>query len=442
MRLSADLVIRNIGELLTMRPDSRGRGDRPASPGGVGDEVANRAALGLVQDAVVAVSGGKILAAGPRREIEPLLEEKPGAQSLDAAGGVVTPGLIDPHTHLLFSGWREAEFAQRLQGTAYLEILASGGGILSTVSRFRTAPDEELLSWARAALDRMLKAGTTTVEAKSGYGLDRDQELRALRLIRRLAEEHPVTVIPTFLGAHAVPAEYRGRPSAAAAYLEEVCLPLLPDIASEGLARFCDVFCEEGVFGVADSKRLLEAAAAQGLGPKLHADEIEPMGGAELAAEVGAVSADHLARASERGLEMMARAGVAAVLLPATVFTLGLGTYAPARRMLEMGLDVALATDFNPGTSPVESLPLVMGIACRAMRLTPAEALLACTRAAAKAVGLAGQAGEVAPGRWADLVVFAASDYRQIAYRLGTNLVQAVIKKGKILVSPEGAGAS
>lgn len=412
MRHTADLVVRNIGQLLTMQ----GRD------------------LGVVEDAIVAVDGGRIAAAGPRLEIEPLLEEKPGATSLDAAGGVVSPGLIDPHTHLLFSGWREAEFTQRLQGKSYLEILASGGGILHTVSRFRAATDDELLAWGRAALDRMLANGTTTVEAKSGYGLDARQELRALRLLRRLGEEHPVTVVPTFLGAHAVPPEYRGRPAAAATYVEEVCIPLLPEIAREGLASFCDIFCEEGVFGVAESRRLLTAAAALGLGPKLHADEIEPMGGAELAAEVKAVSADHLVRASERGLEMMAGSGVVAVMLPATTFTLGLKDYAPARRMLELGGDVALATDFNPGTSPVESLPLVMGVACRAMRLTPEEAFRACTVVAARAVGLGGRAGEIRPGLPADMVLFAATDYRQIAYRLGTNLVRAVIKEGKPVV--------
>ncbi len=417
MRLAAELIVRNIGQLLTMQ----GKG------------------LGLVEDAVVAVAEGRVVAAGARLEVEPLLEEKPGAIALDAAGGVVAPGLIDPHTHLLFSGWREAEFAQRLEGRPYLEILASGGGILSTVSRFRAASDAELLAWGRAALDRMLLAGTTTVEAKSGYGLDRQQELRALRLLRRLGEEHAVTVVPTFLGAHAVPHEFRGHPKAAAAYVDEVCLPLLPEIKAGALAAFCDVFCEEGVFGVPESRRLLKAAADLGLRPKLHADEIEPVGGAELAAEVGAVSADHLVRASERGLEAMARAGVTAVVLPATTFTLGLKDYAPARRMLELGLEVALATDFNPGTSPVESLPLVMGIACRAMRLTPEEAFRGCTVVAAKAVGLGGRAGEIRSGLAADLVVFEATDYRQIAYRMGVNLVRAVVKEGRVVVGPAGA---
>lgn len=390
--------------------------------------------LGLVKDAVVAVTGGQILAAGPRRQVEALFDDG-NAKVLDAAGGVVTPGLIDSHTHLLFAGWREAEFTQRIQGRPYLEILAAGGGILSTVARFRAASDEDLLAWGRAALDRMLLSGTTTVEAKSGYGLDRGNELRALRLYRRLGTEHPVSVVPTFLGAHAVPPEYRDRPDPADAYLEEVCLPLLEEVSAEGLAGFCDVFCEAGVFEVEPARRLLSEAKRHGLRPKIHADEIEATGGAELAAELGAVSADHLARASDRGLEMMARAGVVAVVLPVTTFTLGFREHAPARRMLEIGLDVALATDFNPGTSPVDSLPLVMGVACRLLRLTPAEVFRACTVAAAKAVGLAGKTGEIRAGMAADLVIFEAADYREIPYRLGANLVRTVVKGGKVVVS-------
>lgn len=432
VRRAADLIIRNIGQLLTLRVLPK-RPGRPAGADGV--SATEPGWLGLIEDAVVAVRNGCVLAAGSRTDVEPHLAEKQDTVIIDAAGGVVSPGLVDPHTHLLFAGWREAEFALRLEGRTYLEILASGGGILSSVARFRAASDEELLDWGRSALDRMLLSGTTTVEAKTGYGLDAAQELRALRLYRRLGAEHPVTVVSTFLGAHAVPAEYRNRPGAAAAYLDEVCLPLLSEIAGDGLAEFCDVFCEAGVFGVAESRRLLTEAARLGLPGKLHADEFEPTGGAELAAELGAVSADHLARASDRGLEAMARAGVTAVLLPVTTFTLGLRDYAPARKMLDLGLEVALATDFNPGTSPVESMPLVMGIACRALRLTPAETFRAATVAAARAVGLEGRAGQIQAGVPADLVIFEATDYRQVPYRLGTNLVRTVLKKGKIVVS-------
>lgn len=438
MRQTADLIIRNIGQLLTMRSPGRGEsagngsgngGGRPADPGAQ--------AVGLVPDAVVAVRGGRIVACGPRLEVEPHVAERPETVAIDAAGGVVSPSLIDPHTHLLFAGWREAEFAQRLAGRSYLEILASGGGILSSVARFRAAAKDELIAWGRAALDRMLLCGTTIVEAKTGYGLTRHEEMKALLALRFIGP-HPVEVVPTFLGAHAVPDEYRGRPDGAEAYLDEVCLPLLPAVADAELARFCDVFCEAGVFSVEQSRRLLTEAKRCGLGAKIHADEIESTGGAELAAEVGAVSADHLVKASDRGLEMMAEAGVTAVVLPATTFTLGHRDYAPARKMLEMGLDVALATDFNPGTSPVESLPLVMGIACRAMRLSPAEAFRGCTVAAAKALGIEDRAGTVEPGRPADLVVFEAADYRQVPYRLGVNLVRTVMKDGKVVVS-EGA---
>ncbi len=433
MRLKADLIIRNIGQLLTMAPPGATFARSGAmSAAAVADPAASL--VGLVEDAIVAVSGGRIVSAGSRREIEPVLTEHDLTINIDAAGGVVTPGLIDPHTHLLFAGWREAEFTQRLEGRPYLEILAQGGGILNTVARFRAASDDELLAHGRSALDRMLRAGTTTLEAKSGYGLDREQELRALRLYRRLGEEHPIDLVPTFLGAHAVPGEFGGRPNAAGAYLDEVCLPLLPEIAAAGLARFCDVFCEEGVFSVEDSRRLLVTAAAHGLGLKLHADEIEPMGGAELAAEVGAVSADHLARASEEGLRRMAAAGVTAVLLPTTLFTLGRRDYAPARRMINLGVEIALATDFNPGTSPVESMPLVMGVACRTMGLSPAEAFRAATAGAARAIGLGDKVGEIRPGLPADLVVFEAGDYRQVAYRLGADLVRIVVKNGRLVV--------
>lgn len=418
------LIIRNIGQLLTM-------GGPEAQPG-------EDRLLGLVPGAAVVVRDGLIEACGREVELVPELArleaEEPEITVLDARGGVVSPGLIDSHTHLLFAGWRAGEFAERLSGRSYLEILAAGGGILDSVQRFRAASDPDLEAWGRAALDRMLVTGTTTVEAKTGYGLTAQDELRALSILARLEATHPVTVIPTFLGAHAVPPEYRGLTGGAREYLEQVCLPLLPEIARSGLARFCDVFCEAGVFGIEDSRDLLAEAVRLGLGAKLHADEIEPLGGAELAAEMGAVSADHLVRASDSGLEAMAAAGVTAVLLPATTFTLGNRQYAPARRMLQLGLTVALATDFNPGTSPVESLPLVMGLACRALGLTPAEAFRAATAGAARAVGLGGRAGVVAAGLPADLLVYQAEDYREIPYRLGVNLVDTVIKSGTVVV--------
>ncbi len=420
------LVVKNIGQLLTMRPEA---GPRSGPPG----EGRDASLVGLVEDAVVVIRDGLIEAAGPRSVLGPAAAAPAGAAVIDAAGGVVTPGLVDPHTHLPFVGWRAAEFEARLQGKTYLDILAEGGGILETVRRFRAASPEELRTWAREALDRMLLHGTTTVEAKSGYGLTRDDELKALRVMASL--DHPVTVVRTFLGAHAVPPEYRRRAGGAGAYLEEVCLPLLSEVRREDLAEFCDVFCERGVFDVREARLLLGEARRFGLGAKLHADEIEPTGGAELAAEVGAVSADHLVRASDEGLRMMAEAGVVAVLLPATTFTLGSAEYAPARKMLDMGLDVALATDLNPGTSPVESLPLVMGLACRVMRLSAAEAFRAVTAAAAKAIGRRDGTGVIGPGSPADLVVFGCRDYREVPYRLGVNLVRTVVKGGKVVVA-------
>jgi imidazolonepropionase len=419
------LVVKNIGQLLTMRPEAGPDGGPP----GKGRDAS---LLGLVEDAVVVIRDGVVEAAGPRSAVGPAAAAPPGAAVIDASGGVVSPGLVDPHTHLPFVGWRAGEFEARLQGKTYLDVLAEGGGILDTVRRFRAASPEELRTQAREVLDRMLLHGSTTVEAKSGYGLTRDDELKALRVMASL--DHPVTVVRTFLGAHAVPPEYR-RAGGAGAYLEEVCLPLLSEVRREGLAEFCDVFCERGVFDVREARLLLGEARRLGLGAKLHADEIEPTGGAELAAEVGAVSADHLVRASDEGLRMMAEAGVVAVLLPATTFTLGSSDYAPARRMLDMGLDVALATDLNPGTSPVESLPLVMGLACRVMRLSAAEAFRAVTTAAAKALGRRDGTGVIGPGSPADLVVFGCRDYREVPYRLGVNLVRTVVKGGKVVVA-------
>ncbi len=434
MRVRPDIIVRNIGQLLTMDPAGQGAGglargvpvggDFPGGP---------EAGLGLVEDAVVAVAQDRILAAGPRHKLEPVLDETAGTTTFDAAGGVVSPGLIDPHTHLLFSGWREGEFAERLEGRPYLEILASGGGILSTVRRFRAAPDDELLAWGRAALDRMLLSGTTTVEAKSGYGLSAGEELRALRLLRRLGDEHPVTVVATFLGAHAVPPEYRDRPRPATAYVDEVCLPLLPRIQAEGLARFCDVFCEVEVFSPDQSRRVLEAGLAHGLAPKIHADQKTSLGGTALAADLRAVSADHLEHVRDRDMADLAGAGTVAVLLPGAAFTLMESVQAPARRLIGAGVPVALASDFNPGTCPVLSMPLILGLACLRRLLTPAEALVAATINAAYAVGLGDEVGSLEPGKLADAAILNASSHLHLFYWFGRNLVQTVVKDGKVV---------
>lgn len=386
---------------------------------------------GILENAGIVVEGDRIAFVGPDAEARRYVAERGGADVvIDAAGKVVTPGLVDPHTHLVFAGYREVEWARRLHGTPYLEILREGGGILETVRRTRAASEEELVEAAKRRLDRFLLHGVTTVEAKSGYGLTVEDELKQLRAVRRLHEAHPVDVVATFLGAHAVPPEYRHDPDA---YVALVVDAMLPRVADAGLAEFCDVFCEEGVFTVAQARRILEAAKRWGLKPKLHADEMHPCGGAELAAEVRAVSADHLLKASPAGVARMAEAGVVAVLLPGTAFFLR-EKPADARAIIAAGVPVALATDCNPGSSPTVALPLIMSLACLTMGLTPEEALVASTINAAHAVGRAHEIGSIEVGKKADLVVFDAPNVAHIPYQYGVNLVDTVLKNGAVVV--------
>jgi imidazolonepropionase len=349
---------------------------------------------------------------------------------IDAGGRLVMPGMVDPHTHLVFAGSREYELEMRLNGATYLEILRAGGGILATTRKTRAATEEELAWETKKRLNRFLLHGVTTVEAKSGYGLTVEDELKMLRVAKRLNEEHPVDIVSTFMGAHAVPPEYKENPDA---YVDLVIEEMIPRVARENLAEFCDVFCEEGVFTVEQSERILEAGKRHGLRPKLHADEIEPMGGAELAARVGAVSADHLLKVSDEGIRRMAEAGVVAVLLPGTAFFL-MAEYARARHMIDQGVPVALATDRNPGSSPTESLPLIMNLACLQMKMTPAEVISAATINAAHAVSRARQVGSLEPGKQADILILDAPNYPYLQYHFGVNLVDTVIKKGKVVV--------
>jgi imidazolonepropionase len=391
----------------------------------------------------VACWEGRIAAVGPRRAVEAALEGEGYPLGrfarLDAAGGSITPGLVDPHTHLLFGGSREGELLLRQQGAAYLDILQAGGGILSTVAATRAASDQELAAHGRRWLDEMLGHGVTTVEAKSGYGLDLATELRLIELAYRLGLEGPVEVVPTYLGAHAVPVEFRSRPDGTEAYVRSILEDQLPGIAAHGRARFCDVFCEQGVFSADQSRRILAAAAAYGMTPRLHADELAPSGGAELAAELGAASADHLAAPSEAGLDALAAAAlterpVVATLLPATTWFLMADHYAPARTLIERGVPIALATDFNPGTSPTASLPLVMTVACLQLGLTPDEALSAVTVNAAHALGLEEEIGSLEPGRQADLVIWSVPTTTQIPYWPGASLVRTVVKRGRVVL--------
>jgi imidazolonepropionase len=400
-------------------------------------------------DAALAAFEGRIVAVGRRARVESRLSELGIAadqlQQIDAAGGTVTPGLVDPHTHLVFAGDRHAELELRQQGVPYLQILGAGGGILQTVRQTRSATDEELLANGRRWLDEMLSHGVTTVEVKSGYGLDVDTELRQLAIAAELGRQGPIDVVPTFLGAHAVAPEFRDRPDATGAYITSVIEDQLPAVVAQGVAASVDVFCEQGVFEVPAARRLLTAAKDAGLAVRLHADELNPSGAAELAAEAGALSADHLAAVSDSGVEALAGAAekgqpVVATLLPATTFFLMSDHYAPARRLIERGVPVALGTDFNPGTSPTANAQLVLSIACLQLKLTPSEALAAVTVNAAAALGMADSRGTLEEGREADLVVWDVPSHRLLPYWLGAgNLVRKVVKRGRLVLDREHA---
>jgi len=405
------------------------------------------AATLTADDASLAVAcwEGRFLAAGRREHVERRLAaagldagDETRFDRIDVGGGTLTPGLIDPHTHLVFAGSREGEIELRRRGATYLEILAAGGGILSTVAATRAASVDELVAHGRRWLREMLRHGATTVEAKSGYGLERDAELRQLEAIGRLDGEGPVELVPTFLGAHAVAPEFRGRPDAADAYVQDVVDVQLPAVAAQGIARFCDVFCEEGVFTPDQSRRVLQAGARLGLVPRLHADELRPSGGAELAVELGAAAADHLGVPSAAGIDALARAAdtaspVIATLLPATSLFLKGEEYGPARELIDRGVPLALGTDFNPGTSPAPNLQLVLSLAVLRMGLAPAEALAAVTVNAAHALRLGASHGSIEPGRQADLVAWGVPTLAQIPYWLGAGLVRGVVKRGRVV---------
>lgn len=389
--------------------------------------------LRVIRDGAVAVAGEKIALVGTTREVFPRVKVTKNTRVIEARGKVVTPGFVDSHTHLVYAGSRAQEFALRLQGVPYMEIAKRGGGINSTVRATRKATRKDLYDSALLRLGRMLAWGTTTAEVKSGYGLSLDSELKMLEVIRDLEGKQPIELVPTFLGAHEVPKEYRGK---RAKYLNLLLGQMIPAVGKKSLAEYCDVFCEKGVFSLEESRQILLKARKWGMMPKVHADEITPLGGAELAAEVGAASADHLVHPSRKGMSAMKKAGVVPVLLPGTSFFLN-SHFAPAREMIAMGLPVALATDHNPGTCTLEGMPMVIGLACLRLKMTPEEALIASTRNAARAVLRETVVGSLDAGKQADVVLMDIPDYREIPYRFGTNPVGMVIKKGKTVFIKE-----
>jgi imidazolonepropionase len=378
----------------------------------------------VMRDAAVLVIDGVIRGVGP---IEELVARAPDAARVDCTDCVITPGFVDSHTHAVFGGWRAAEYAMRSRGVSYMEIARRGGGINASVRDIRMRSLEDLVELGRGRINSMLDNGTTTAEVKSGYGLDTENELKQLRAIHSLQQETPVDLVPTFMGAHEFPPEYRDQ---RVAYIDLIVEEMIPAVAAESLAVFCDVFMEPGVFTAAQTRRVLEAGMRHGLMPKLHADELENSGAAELAVELGASSADHLGAISEAGIAALASGATVATLLPATLLFLGRNRYAPARRLIDAGATVALATDFNPGSSPTPSMPLVMTLACSQMGMDPLEAIVAATAGGARALRLNDGTGTLDDGAPADLLVWNVTDHRELPYRFGAAPLRSVWKRG------------
>ena len=418
---NADLLIVNANELVTVEGGSQ----KPRTG-------AQMRELGIIRNGSLAVKDGKIVAVGKTAEVTKVFKAE---NIINANGKTVLPGFVDAHTHLVFAGSREDEFQMRVEGASYMEILGAGGGILRTVRETRKASVEKLGDLTIERLDVMLEHGTTTVEAKSGYGLTTKDELKILEVVQRANQLHAMDVVPTFLGAHAIPLEYQGSPLG---YVGLVVDEMIPKVAEKGLAEFCDVFCEKGVFGLEQTRRILSAGKNFGLKPKVHADEMSQLGGAELAAEFGAVSADHLLFSTDEVLRAMADKGVVAVLLPAAAFCLMNGRFADARVMINFGVPVALGTDYSPSCM-VENMQLVIAFTCHFMRLAPAEAITAATINAAHALGRANDVGSLEVGKRADVVVLDAPNHKFLGYHFGVNLVDKVVKNGRIVVDKEAS---
>jgi imidazolonepropionase len=418
-RDSADLLIVNAEELLTLA----GSQGKPK----IGKDMRE---LSIVNDGAVAIKEGRIVATGKTKDV---IKEFRAGYVVSAQGKTVLPGFVDPHTHLVFAGSREDEFQMRLEGVSYMELLVSGGGILKTVKETRRARVERLVDLGLERLDAMLTHGTTTIEAKSGYGLTTADELKILEATKRLNQLHSVNVVSTFMGANAVPPEYRGNTED---YVNLVVGEMIPKVAEKGLAEFCDVFCERGIFSLEQAKRILLKGKMAKLKPKVHADKMSMFGGAEIAADIGAVSAEHVLFSSVDGIKALSKKGVVAVLLPAVAFSLMLGKYADARLMIDSGVPVALGTGFDANCW-VENQQLVIAMACHSMRMTPAEAITAATLNAACAVNRAGEVGSLEVGKRADVLVLNAPNHKFLGYRFGVNLVDKVIKNGRMVVDRE-----
>ena len=417
MAQKVDLVVTHASQLAT--PIFSTGADGPAFGGG----------LLVLEDAAVASHEGRIVAIGSTEDVLARIDAT-DAMRLSAHGQLVIPGFVDAHTHPVFAATREQEFELRIQGKSYQEIARAGGGIKSSVRRVRQASEAELLEMGKRHLDLFLRHGTTTIEAKSGYGLSVEDELKLLRVIKELNRQHDVELVPTFLGAHEIPDKYKDRRDY---YIDLIIREMIPAVVEEELAFFCDIFCEEHVFDYDESLRILEAAAEAGLMPKIHADQLSDGRGAELAARVGAISADHLDHVSDAGIAALGRAGVVPVLLPGAVFFLGLSRYAPARKMIEAGLPVAIATDFNPGSCPSLSMPMMMAIAGTQMRMTPSESLVAATAHGAAAIARGQEIGTLEIGKQADFVIMNLENYKLIPYHFGMNFVDKVIKNGRVV---------
>jgi imidazolonepropionase len=422
--MNIDLLIHSAAQLITC-----------ASPGGPKRGSAMRE-LGLINAGAVAVNDGRIVALGASEELRACYQAH---ETLDASGCVVCPGFVDPHTHVVYAGERLDEFEQRIGGASYMELMAAGGGILATVRATRAASAAELTAASRRRLDAMLQLGTTTAEAKTGYGLELATELRQLEVIAALDRSHTIDLVPTFLGAHAVPPEFAGRADEYSAQVATLMLPAVAnwyhgsDFARRGVPFFVDVFCERNAFDLAQSRQVLTAGQALGLPLKAHVDEFTQLGALELALELGATSVDHLDVTDAAGIARLAAGSSIGVIIPTVPFNLGSSHYADARAMLDAGAALALTTDINPGSAPCPSMPLAMAIACRYQHLLPSEALCAATINAAHAIGLGDQVGSLEAGKCADLLIVAADDYRQLAYQLGANLVRTVIKRGQVV---------